>query len=266
MAAVLLAAVAAGHAAVEVIVVRYRSPSEVLPLAKPLLTPEGRLSADDLSSRLIIVDSEEAIARVRAFLAELDKPVPQATVRVRFEETGAREERSISGSGRVSGDYGSVSAGRSRRSRDGVDVRVEDRSVSRSGGSEYFIQTLSGSWAYIRVGRDVPYSPSWAELCRRHGRSVAFQRIETGFDVRPVLMENSALVDIVPRISQMGSGGGDGVVRFAAAATRVPMPLGQWVAIAGSEQSASEVVRAILEAGRSRQSSSLSVLLMVEAK
>jgi hypothetical protein len=73
-------------------------------------------------------------------------------------------------------------------------------------------------------------------------------------------------VEIVPRISETGSGGRPGGVRFAEASTQVQVPLGQWVTIGGSDQSANEVLRAILEAGSSRQSSALSIQLFVEAR
>jgi hypothetical protein len=159
-----------------------------------------------------------------------------------------------------------VSTGRSPGTHDGVDVRAQERSVSRSGSSEYFINALSGSWAYIRVGQDIPYTARWSDLCRRYGRTVAFQRIETGFDVKPVIRENMADVEIVPRISETGTGGRTGGVRFAEASTQIQVPLGQWVTIAGSDQSENEVLRAILEAGSSRQSSALSIQLFVEAR
>jgi type II secretory pathway component GspD/PulD (secretin) len=265
IAATLITA-SASHAEVEVIALRYRSPSEVLPLVKPLLSFEGKISADDRTNQLIIVDSQEAIARVKQTLALVDQAAPQATIRVRFQESGEHEDRSVAGGGRVSGGNWSVSAGRGTRSRDGVDVRAQDRNVSRGGSSEYFINTISGSWAYIRVGRDVPYTVYWMDLCRRHGRTVAYRSIETGFDVKPVIRETLAEVEIVPRISEMGSGGSAGGVRFAEAATRVLVPLGQWMTIGGSDQSSSEVVRAILEAGSSRQASALSMQLMVEAR
>jgi hypothetical protein len=80
-----------------------------------------------------------------------------------------------------------------------------------------------------------------------------------------VIRETLAEVEIVPRISEMDSGGSSGVVCFGEAATRLHVPLGQWVLIGGSDQSTSEVMRAILEAGRSQQSSALSIQLMVEA-
>jgi type II secretory pathway component GspD/PulD (secretin) len=261
-----LAAVVSAKAAVEVISLNYRSASEVLPLVRSMLSPEGRISADERTNSLIIVDSEEAIARVKQSLAVIDAPVRQATVRVRFQESGRREERSVTGGGQVSGDNWSVSTGRSPGTHDGVDVRAQERSVSRSGSSEYFINALSGSWAYIRVGQDIPYTARWSDLCRRYGRTVAFQRIETGFDVKPVIRENMADVEIVPRISETGTGGRTGGVRFAEASTQIQVPLGQWVTIAGSDQSENEVLRAILEAGSSRQSSALSIQLFVEAR
>jgi type II secretory pathway component GspD/PulD (secretin) len=147
-----------------------------------------------------------------------------------------------------------------------VDVQAQDRSISRSGDSEYFINVLSGSWAYIRVGQDVPISTYWVDLCRRYGRTVTYRRIETGFDVRPVIRETLAEVEIVPRISEIGAGGRADAVRFIEAVTRTVVPLGQWIVIGGSEQSTSEVVRAILEAGGSRQSSASSIHLMIEGR
>jgi len=265
LAAALLTA-SASYAAVEIISLNFRNPTEVLPLVKSMLSSEGKISADERTNSLIIVDSAEAIARVKQSLAVIDAPVRQAMVRVRFQDSASREERSVSGGGQVSGDNGSVSTGRRRGPRDGVDVRAQDRSVSRGGSSEYFINALSGSWAYIRVGQDIPYTARWSDLCRRYGRPVVFQRIETGFDVKPVIRENMADVEIVPRISEMGSGGRPGGVRFAEASTQVQVPLGQWVTIGGSDQSGNEVLRAILEAGSSRQSSALSIQLFVEAR
>ena len=265
LAAALLTA-SASYAAVEIISLNFRNPTEVLPLVKSMLSSEGKISADERTNSLIIVDSAEAIARVKQSLAVIDAPVRQAMVRVRFQDSASREERSVSGGGQVSGDNGSVSTGRRRGPRDGVDVRAQDRSVSRGGSSEYFINALSGSWAYIRVGQDIPYTARWSDLCRRYGPPVVFQRIETGFDVKPVIRENMADVEIVPRISEMGSDGRPGGVRFAEASTQVQVPLGQWVTIGGSDQSGNEVLRAILEAGSSRQSSALSIQLFVEAR
>jgi len=74
-------------AAVEIISLTYRNPTEVLPLVKSMLSPEGKISADERTNSLIIVDSAEAIARVRQSLAVIDAPVRQAMVRVRFQDS-----------------------------------------------------------------------------------------------------------------------------------------------------------------------------------
>jgi type II secretory pathway component GspD/PulD (secretin) len=268
IAAIVLALMlpAAAGAAVEVIAVKYRSAAELLPIVRTMLSADGKISADERTNSLIIVDSEEVIARVMHSLAAIDTIPRQVTVRVRFQEIAEREERSASAGVRASGDRGSVSAGRPPRDRDGVEVRVQERTQKSSGGSEQFISTLSGSWAFISVGREVPYTARWAEICRRHGQAVVFQRMETGFEVKAVLQGNLAEVEIVPRISGMSPGGRPGEVRFAGAATRVQVPTGRWISIGGSEQGANEVVRAILEAGASRHSSQLGIELMVEER
>ena len=95
---------------------------------------------------------------------------------------------------------------------------------------------------------------------------MAYRRIETGFDVKPVIHETLAEVEIVPRISEPGAGGRGDAVRFSEAATRTVVPLGQWIVIGGADQSASEVVRAILGTGASRQSSGMSIQMMIEAQ
>lgn len=258
---------AAAQAAVEVIAIRYRSAAELLPVVRTMLSADGKASADDRTNSLVIVDSEPAIARVMQFLAAIDAPARQVTVRVRFRESREREERSAAAGVRASGRGGSVAAGRAPRGSDGVNLQVQERTRRTSGGSEVFISTLSGSWAFIRVGRDIAFTPRWAEICRRHGRATAFQRMETGFEVKPVLQQdNLALVEIIPRISGLGSGGSAEEVRFAEAATHVQVPTGSWVAVGGAEQGAHEVIRAILEAGSEQQSGRVSIELMVDAR
>ncbi|MFO7707823.1 MAG: secretin N-terminal domain-containing protein [Desulfobacterales bacterium] len=263
-----MALIAAGSAdaAVQVIAVKYRSAAELVPIVRTLLSADGKVSADERTNSLIIVDSEEAIARVMHSLAAIDTLPRQVTVRVRFQESAERDERSASAGVRVSGESGSVSAGRPPRDRDGVEVRVQDRTQRSSGSSEQFISTLSGSWAFISVGREVPYTARWAEICRRHGQTVVFHRMETGFEVKVVLQGALAEVEIVPRISGTSAGGRPGEVRFTEASTRVQVPTGRWISIGGSEQGANEVVRAILEAGASRHSSQIGIEVIIEER
>jgi type II secretory pathway component GspD/PulD (secretin) len=263
-----LAVCGTGHAEVEIFSLRHRNPTDVLPMITGLLSADGKASADERSNSLIVVDSREAIERIRDYLPIIDQPGRQARIRVRFLEVDSTAERSIAARGRISGDNWSVSTAGSRRTADGVAVQYRQQTVGRTGTSEYFINVLSGSWAYIKVGKDIPYTERWIDLSRRYGRvqeTVGFQRIETGLEVKPVILSDHVDVEILPRIAEEAASGQPGVIRFSAASTHVSAPLGQWITIGGSDQAGNEVLRAILARGGVARSSSLSIQLMVES-
>jgi type II secretory pathway component GspD/PulD (secretin) len=244
---------------------QYRTAAEAVPMVQSLLSPAGRAVADARTNALLVVDDEGAIQRVREFLEGFDKLGKQARIRVRFDESGARERTSVEGRARASGEDWSVSAGKPMR-KDGVEVRVQDRSRSQQGSSEFFVTVVSGSAAYIMVGQDILYTERWVDLTRRYARvteSVTIQRIETGFEVMPVILKDHADVEIIPRISHGGPG--SRVIRFTEASTRLVAPIGQWVTIGGASQQSNEVIRAVLEAGRGERSSVTSISLLVES-
>jgi type II secretory pathway component GspD/PulD (secretin) len=244
---------------------QYRTAAEAVPMVQPLLSPEGRAVADARTNALLVVDDEETIRQVREFLQGFDKPGKQARIRVRFDESGARERTGVEGRARASGEDWSVSAGKPMR-KDGVEVRVQDRSRAQQGSSEFFVTVVSGSAAYIMVGQDILYTQRWVDLTRRYARvteSVTIQRIETGFEVMPVILKDHADVEIIPRISHGGPG--SRVIRFTEASTRLVAPIGQWVTIGGASQQSNEVIRAVLEAGRGERSSVTSISLLVES-
>ena len=251
---------------VAVIEVGYRDVVEMLPLVETLIAPGGKVSADQRTNSLVIVADAESIARVRDFLAGMDKPVPQALVRVRFQNDRSGTDRSLKTSGRISGDDWSVGTPGARR--DGVHVRVQNRRISGDGSSEAMLRIMSGSRGYIRVGEDIPYTTRWVDLAHRYGRVVEttyFQRVDTGFDVRPIIQGDHADIEITPRISEAGGRSSGGVIRFTEAATRISVPLGQWVTISGNDDKSNEAVRAILSYGSSSQRRSQSMSLFVSS-
>lgn len=245
--------------------IQYRAAAEAVPVVEPLLSPEGRAVADSRTNALLVVDDEAAIRRVREFLEVFDKPGLQARIRVRFDEADERQRTSIEGSARASGEDWSVGAGRPMR-RDGVEVRAGDRSGTRQGSSEFFLTVVSGSPAYIMVGQDILYTRRWIDLTRRYAgvtESVTIQSVETGFEVKPLILKDHADIEIIPRISHGGSR--SRVVHFTEASTRLIAPLGQWVTIGGTSAQSNEVIAAVLEAGRGQRSSAVSISLLVEA-
>jgi hypothetical protein len=251
---------------IAVIRMSYRTAEETASVVKTLLSSEGNVAADPGTNSLIISDNEESILKIRDFLKGYDVPVEQVKVRVKFNESAASSDRSLSSRGRVSGEHGSVSTGGRRRD-DGMDVRLQDRAEQGQSASEYFINVASGSSAYIMAGKHIPYRERWVYLCRRYARvtdTVVFREIETGFEVRPTIMGERAYIEITPRIAHEAPGEEAGVIHFAQASTFLTVPVNQWFSIGGGEESSNEVIREILSYGRGEESSSLSISLMVE--
>jgi len=254
-----------GRSETVIIRLKFRVAGEVLPVVENMLSQEGKATADARTNSLVVTDNEECIRKVRAFLADFDKPGKQVKISVRFDEVDSIRGRSVSAEGRVSGKHWSVGTGGKRE--DGVDVRLKDRNRSRKGTSEYSIITMSGSAAYILAGKEVPYRQRWTYLSRRYGGyvdTVVLRRIETGMEVTPIVMGNRAQIEITPRISHEGRGGRRGVVRFTKASTVLSAPLGRWVTIGGTDQKSNEVIREILKSGSGKRESSLVISLKIE--
>jgi type II secretory pathway component GspD/PulD (secretin) len=124
---------------------------------------------------------------------------------------------------------------------------------------------MSGSSAYLWVGKEVPFTERWVYFTHHYAHvveTVNFQRVETGFEVRPIVAGNNVQIEIVPRISSLERGGQ--IVRFTEASTTLTVPKGQWVTIGGASEQSNEVFRDILSYGSSSTNSSLSLSLMVE--
>ena len=163
---------ASSLAATAMIPMQYRTAAEALPMVQQLLSPEGRAVADGRTNALLVVDGEETIQRVREFLEGFDKLGKQARIRVRFDESGARERTSVEGRARASGEDWSVSAGKPMR-KDGVDVRLQDRSRTQQGSSEFFVTVVSGQPRLYHGGTGHSLHPALGRpdeaICQDHG-------------------------------------------------------------------------------------------------
>jgi hypothetical protein len=261
----LLTATLAIAADTAVIKIQYRMATELQPTAAKLASPDGYVGVDQRTNALIVIDTAERIDRIRSFVQSQDQPVRQARITVRFYETDSRSASGVAASGRVSGDDWSVGTPGARR--EGLHVTVQDRESQRQADSEYHVTTMSGGTAYVKTGSEIPYRQRWVELRRRHARvteTVVFREIETGFDIKPVITGDRAMVEITPRIMQAGENR-SGVIRFAGARTTLTVPLGRWVTLAGSDGSSNEVISEILSRGSGSRRTGLTMALRVDA-
>jgi len=248
---------------VAVIRIKHRWAAELAPIVESMLSPDGSVTVSERVNSLVIVDNQDAIRRVRTYLAEFDIPLEQVRIRVRFYEQRSGEAGSATVRGRVSGDDWHASVGGRRQ--DGADISVEAGRRRRTNFSEHAVIATAGQAAYIIAGKEIPYHERWSEYSRRYGQvgnTVTFQVIETGFDVIPMIFDDNVLIRIVPRIAYDDDK--DAVVRFYGAQTEVTVPFGRWVEIGGVGDQKNEIIREILSRARNDQTTSMSMSLRVE--
>jgi hypothetical protein len=242
----------------------HRNAEELLPAVQDLLGPEGMATADPPSNGLLVIDRAENVARIEAWLKEMDQPVPHLRVEVRFDNQAVESRAEVGVEGRVEAGDVAVSAG--DRPAEGLTVGLEagERQQRRTGS--YVITVASGGTAHIVSGRDVPYREEWVRICRRYRTAIStlrFLQVDTGFEVRPLVTGDQVLVDITPRISYLDDARRPGMVRFTEARTQVKAPLGQWVSLVGTEDAAAEIFAAILGKGSGASAERLNIRLRI---
>ena len=248
---------------VAVIKIKYRWAREVAPIVKSMLSTDGSVTVSERVNSLVIVDNQDAIQRVRDYLAQFDIPLEQVRIRVRFYENRVGTEGSVQARGRVSGDDWHASVGGRRK--DGADIEVEESRLRRSNFSEQSVIATAGQPAYIIAGKEIPYHERWPNYSRKYGAgaaTVVFQTVETGFDVIPTIFHEEVLVRIVPRIAYDDHK--DAVVHFYGAQTQVRVPYGEWIEIGGTGDQQNEVIKEILSRGRNNHRTSMTMLMMAE--
>ena len=261
LAAVLLCTVSPARE-VAVIKVEHRWAAELVPIVKSMLSAAGTVTVSERANSLVIVDTPEAIERVQAYLDRFDRPVEQVRIHIRFHKMGEDKDSEVSARGRISNDNVSVAIGSKKK--DGGDISLEERARRQKNDSEFFVVAMSGSPAYIRAGKEIPYHQNHA-FFRRYapgGGTVTWQTVESGFEVTPTLAGDNAHLKIVPRMAYDDRQ--NAVIRFFGAQTELTVPLGRWVEIGGTADQKNEIVKEIISLSRSGGKSSTSMSLMVE--
>lgn len=248
---------------VAVIRIKYGWASEVLPIVRSMLSPNGTVTVSERINSLIIVDDQDAIKRVRAYLEAFDKPLEQVRIHVRFIENRSESDREVAARAKVSGDNLSVATGGKKK--DGVDLSISDRRRNQQNDAEFFVFATSGRPAFIRAGQQIPYHASWTDYTRRYstaGDTVIFQTVDTGFEVTPTIAGNLVHLRIVPRAAY--GEGPQAIIRFYGAQTELTTSYGKWVQIGGINSRSNDVIEEILSRGSAAKRNSMSMSLMVE--
>ena len=221
-----------GETVVAIIHLRHRPAAGVLPAVRAALSPAGRASVDRVGNGIVVNDTADRVERIRTLVRGLDVRVPQVTVLLR--------SRSRERSGRRLSTTDGI-----RTPRPGL--RLGHGTPGRE--TTLMLRLGSGSSGYLRFGRDIAVTRQWLALCGRYGFSYGwlseYRRLESGFEVSVLVLDNGVELTLVPRITF----GPEHAIRFAGAATRITVPVGIWVPVAVVSGSGRDATTFVLTGG-----------------
>ena len=206
-----------GSPAIAIIKVHQRPAKDLLPQVRTILSASGRASVDIISNAVIVVDSADTIKKIRHLIRRLDVSIPQVTVTLHYHQAETRR-RTLSTSSGISGTKAGlhITSGEFR----------QDKKLQ--------IAVSSGSKGYLMVGRQIPFTSFWLDLCSRYGYRFSwlseYKTVGSSLEIRPLVLGDRVDLTIVPRLSF----GGRRQIRFTEAATRITVPTDTWVQLAAA--------------------------------
>lgn len=226
---------------IEVIVLKYRTAEQLIPIVQPLVGKEGAVTG--MQNKLIVRASASRMKDVKNVIAGLDTQPRKLMITVRQNAARDALEQEASVYGTAGSNQGRVTlpetvteggikveAGGGRNRIGGKIVSTRDIEDSRD---TQRIQVLEGNPAFIRAGQSVPYT---TQTIIQNGRQLTvtegttYRDVTSGFYVLPRINGDQVTLEINPQRNTVGSSGS---ITIQQAATTLAGRLGEWIELGG---------------------------------
>ncbi len=227
----------------EIIPLKHRMTSDIVPMLRPLVIEGGSVSG--MNNQLIVRTTQQNMREIFKVLNVLDQPLRSLKISVRFDNQGDHHGREHGVDGyyetgnvrietRNPGSYSrngqTVSVGGKRGE---VSYRNWSTNSQTDDDNVYFVRTVEGQPAWIRTGESVPVAERTVVL-HPHGTdvydSVSYRDISSGFYVVPNLNGDRVTLFISPERSRADSYTN---VKTQEAQMTITGRLGQWLDLGG---------------------------------
>jgi hypothetical protein len=230
--------VTTAYAEVKTIPLQHRPAAELVGPIRELL--DGGEKVQAAGSSLILMADGESLQAAEALIKLLDRPPLVLDIRLRHAERRqlAGEEGSVSLA--TANEHSSISTGNI-----GWQLGTDSEQLEQS------LRVMEGESGWLELGRDIPYTSDWAVLSgesQGYSKSIAYQRIAIGFQVRPLqVMNGQVIVEIMPQFSKLeGQTSDPPQLSFSQLRTKLVVPFGTWVPLAAQLRQEDRVGRAII--------------------
>ncbi|MDP1681878.1 MAG: hypothetical protein Q8L39_08895 [Burkholderiales bacterium] len=226
---------------VEIIVLKYRSAEQLIPIVQPLVGRDGAVTG--MQNKLIVRTTSSRMKDVKQVIAGLDTQPRKLMITVRQNVAREALEQEASVYGTAGGSHGRVTlpetptesgvqveAGGGRNRVGGKIVSTRDLEDSRD---TQRIQVLEGNQAFIRAGQSVPYTTQTVIQNGRHvtvTEGTTYRDVTSGFYVVPRISGEQVTLEISPQRNTVGASGS---VNIQQAATTISGRLGEWIELGG---------------------------------
>jgi type II secretory pathway component GspD/PulD (secretin) len=252
---------------------QHRSAEEAAEMVRSLLDDDAKIAAH--KNTLVVNASPDELAEVAKLVTSYDHA--QRMLRVTVEQGNSLNDqnREINASGHVQDGSVVVDVGRTQsensnvrfsRNNSQIAVHAQDRSRLESRQASQFMVVMEGYTARISVGHSVPFTSQMLYYWRRHPRfieTIAYQHVDTGFEVLPEVIGNMVQLEIRPFMAFLDSQNPDQIV-FQELSTQVRIPLGTWYELSASANLQDGLSKEILGGGSYATGSTNSIRLRVD--
>ena len=258
----------------EIIPMKNRMVSDVIPIIKPLVAPGGTVTG--MNNQLIVKTTPSNLEEIKSVLAQIDNAPRSLMISVKQGVSGNQslQERALSGrynsenvriQSRDPGRGGTIIEGRDS---DGNVIRYRQlESQTRSEDNNVFrVQGLEGHPAHINIGQSIPI-PNRTTVVTGAGVVVQdgteYHEVSSGFYVLPRLNGDIVTLLVAPRLSKT-SGRGFRTIETQDVQTTASGRLGEWISIGGINQLFSNEYSRDLSNSRSSGSEQRNIMLKVD--
>ena len=228
---------------IEVIQLKNRPASEIIPLIKPLAGNNSAITGEGFN--LIVRAPAETLAQIHELVAQLDRSPKRLRISLRRGREEDLGKTDISASG-------TISSGDARIQIDNggpATIKLHETQRHSAAQGTQSINVLEGRRAFMQTGQLVPTGESRTDAYGRHSESIQYRNATTGFYVLPRISGEHVNLEISSHSISLNRHGQQSF-DTQQAITSLRGPIGKWIPMAGISQSTESSGSRILHSTR----------------
>lgn len=236
------------QAQMNIITLKHRPAESLIPLLRPVLD-EG-VGISGTGATLIVNGTPAQLEEIRTLVRQIDTPLHSLLISVMQDGGDRRSEVH----GNISGNLAQP------------DIRLSGRSNRGQEQVSQQLRVIEGEWATIRAGEAVPVvsqSITRSPYGSSSQRTVEYQNVESGFEVRPRISGQVVTLEVRPFHAKR-TPGNSGTIEQQELHTTVSGRLGEWITLGGVDEQQQHSGVGTFYAGEGERHSRRSVRVKVE--